>query len=63
MPRKRVPQQSFNIKGLHIEQVYEFNFLSLIIDANLNRKAGNNRCIPLQSSKYCRYFYFFDIPE
>ena len=24
---------------------------------------GSNRCIQLQSSKYCGYFYFFDIPE
>ena len=24
---------------------------------------GNSRCIQLQSSKYCGYFYFFDIPE
>ena len=39
MPQKRVPQLSFNIEGLHIEQVYEFNFLSLLIDANLNWKA------------------------
>ena len=36
MPQKRVPQLSFNIEGLPIEQVYEFNFLGLIIDANLN---------------------------
>ena len=39
MPQKIVPQLSFNIEGLHIEQVYEFNFLGLIIDANLNWKA------------------------
>ena len=38
MSQKRVPQLSFNIEGLHIEQVYEFNFLGLIIDANLNWK-------------------------
>ena len=42
MPQKRVPQLSFNIKGLHIEQVYEFNFLGLIIGANLNWKAHLN---------------------
>ena len=42
MPQKRVPQLSFNIEGLHIKQVYEFNFLSLIIDANLNWKAHLN---------------------
>ena len=42
MPQKRVPQLSFNIEGLHIEQVYEFNFLGLLIDANLNWKAHLN---------------------
>ena len=42
MPQKRVPQLSFNIEGLHIEQVYEFNFLGLIIDRNLNWKAHLN---------------------
>ena len=42
MPQKRVPQLSFNIEGLPIEQVYEFNFLGLIIDANLNWKAHLN---------------------
>ena len=42
MPEKRVPQLSLNIEGLHIEQVYEFNFLGLIIDANLNWKAHLN---------------------
>ena len=42
MPQKRVPKLSFNIEGLHIEQVYEFNFLGLIIDANLNWKAHLN---------------------
>ena len=42
MPQKRVPQLSFNIEGLHIEQVYEFNFLGLIIEANLNGKAHLN---------------------
>ena len=42
MPQKRVPQLSCNIEGLHIEQVYEFNFLGLIIDANLNWKAHLN---------------------
>ena len=42
MPPKRVPQLSFNIEGLHIEQGYEFNFLGLIIDANLNWKAHLN---------------------
>ena len=42
MPQKRVPQLSFNIEGLQIEQVYEFNFLGLLIDANLNWKAHLN---------------------
>ena len=28
----KVPQLSFNIKGLHIDEVYEFNFLGLITD-------------------------------
>ena len=36
MSQKRVPQLSFNIEGLHIEQVHEFNFSGLIIDAILN---------------------------
>ena len=40
MTQKRVPQLSF--EGLHIEQVYEFNLLGLIIDANLNWKAHLN---------------------
>ena len=39
---KKVPQLSFNIDGLQIDQVYEFNFLDLIIDANLNWKAHLN---------------------
>ena len=42
MPQNRVPQLSFNIEGLHIEQVHEFNFLCLIIDANLNWKTHLN---------------------
>ena len=42
MPQKKVPQLSFNIDGLQIDQVYEFNFLGLIIDANLNWKAHLN---------------------
>ena len=42
MPQERVPQLSFNIEGLHIEQVHEFNFLGLLIDANLNWKAHLN---------------------
>ena len=42
MPQKRIPQLSFNIEGLHIEQVYEFNSLGLIIDPNLNWKAHLN---------------------
>ena len=42
MPQKKVPQLSFDIDGLQIDQVYEFNFLGLIIDANLNWKAHLN---------------------
>ena len=42
MPQKRVPQLSFNIEGLIMEQVYEFIFLGLLIDANLNWKAHLN---------------------
>ena len=42
MPQKRVSQLSFNIEGLHIEQVYEFIFLGLLIDGNLNWKAHLN---------------------
>ena len=40
--QKRILQLSFNIESLRIEQVYEFNFLGLIIDANLNWKAHLN---------------------
>ena len=42
MPQKKVPQLSFNVEGLHIDEVSEFNFLGLIIDANLNWKAHLN---------------------
>ena len=42
MPQKRVPQLSFNIEDLHIEQVYDFNFLGLKIDSNLNWEAHLN---------------------
>ena len=42
MPQKKVPQLSFNIDDLQIDQVYEFNFLGLTIDANLNWKAHLN---------------------
>ena len=42
MPQKKVPQLSFNIDGLQIDQVCEFNFLGLIIDADLNWKAHLN---------------------
>ena len=42
MPQKKVPQLSFNVEGLHIDEVSEFNFLDLIIDANLNWKAHLN---------------------
>ena len=37
MPQKRVPY--LLLESLHIDQVYEFNCLCFIIDANLNRKA------------------------
>ena len=39
MPQKKVPQLLFNIDGLHIDQLYKFNFLGYVIDANLNWKA------------------------
>ena len=46
MPQKRVPNKLililFNIDGMHIKQVTEFNFLGLIIDSNLNWKAHLN---------------------
>ena len=38
MPQKKVPQLSFNVE----DEVSEFNFLGLIIDANLNWKAHLN---------------------
>ena len=37
---EKVPHLLFSIDILHIEQVTEFNFLGLIIDSNLNWKAG-----------------------
>ena len=39
MPQKEIPQLSFNINGMVIEHVKEFNFLGLILDSNLNWKA------------------------
>ena len=39
MPQKEIPQLSFNINGMVIEHVQEFNFLGLILDSNLNWKA------------------------
>ena len=39
MPQKEIPQLSFNINGIVIEHVKEFNFLGLILDSNLNWKA------------------------
>ena len=36
MPQKNIPQLSFNINGLNMEYVTEFNFLGLILDSNLN---------------------------
>ena len=42
MPQKRVPNLSFNIDRMHIEQVTEFKFLGLITDSNLKWKAHLN---------------------
>ena len=42
MPQKNIPQLSFNINGLNMEYVTEFNFLGLILDSNLNWKAHTN---------------------
>ena len=42
MPPKNIPQFSFNMNGLNIEYVTEFNFLGLILDSNLNWKAHTN---------------------
>ena len=39
---EKFPQLSFNNEVLHINQVYEANFLGLIIEANLNWKAHLN---------------------
>ena len=39
---KNIPQLSFNINGLNMEYVTEFNFLGLILDSNLNWKAHTN---------------------
>ena len=38
MPQKNIPQLSFNINGLNMEYVTEFNFLGLILDSNLTYK-------------------------
>ena len=40
--QKNIPQLSFNINGLNMEYVTEFNFLGLILDSNLNWKAHTN---------------------
>ena len=42
MPKKNIPQLSFNINGLNMEYVTEFNFLGLILDSNLNWEAHTN---------------------
>ena len=42
MSQKNFPQLSFNIEGLHIKQVYEFVFLGLTNNANLNWNAHLN---------------------
>ena len=39
---KNIPQLSFNINGLNMEYVTEFNFLGLVLDSNLNWKAHTN---------------------
>ena len=39
MPRKKIPNLTFDFNGVHIEQVNEFNLLGLLIDCNLNWKA------------------------
>ena len=36
MPQKEIAQLTFNINGMVIEHVKEFNFLGLILDSNLN---------------------------
>ena len=42
MPKKNIPQLSFNINGLNMEYVTEYNFLGHIFDSNLNWKAHTN---------------------
>ena len=42
IPQKKVPQLSFDIAGLRIDQVYEFNLSGPIIDAILTWKAHLN---------------------
>ena len=42
MPPRNISQLSFNINGLNMEYVTEFNFLGLILDSNLNWKAHTN---------------------
>ena len=39
MPQKILPNLAFDFNGVHIEQVNESNFLGLLIDRNLYRKA------------------------
>ena len=39
---KNIPHLSFNINGLNMEYITEFNFLGLILDSNLNWKANTN---------------------
>ena len=39
MPQKEIPQLSFNINEMVIELVKKINFLGLILDSDLNRRA------------------------
>ena len=55
MPQKRVLQLSLNIEGLHIEKFYEFDFLGLLIDANLNWKAHLNAILVLKFQESLAY--------
>ena len=41
MPQKVIPCLSFSINGLQIENVYNFNFLSLTINCHLDWKPRN----------------------
>ena len=47
MPPKNIPQLSFNINGLNMEYVTEFNVFGLILDSNLNWKAHTNSLVSI----------------